>query len=128
MVELGTGLLSRTGIGRFALGERLRLPPARGCGRGLRRSARAASRRWVRALWFRVFAFWGLVAVGTGLEQLGWAEATFGASLTVLSTLLPLNLFGGLGFQDAGFALGFGLSVSRRALLPARSRPTRCTP
>ena len=111
MVELGTGLLSRTGIGRFALGERLLafLPRVAADVASVDRRALAVAALWSAPLWFGVFAFWGLVAVGTGLEQLGWAEATFGASLTVLSTLLPLNLFGGLGFQDAGFALGFGL-------------------
>lgn len=64
---------------------------------------------WTLPLWFGVFGFWGLLTVASGLDVLSWAEATFGASLVVLSTLLPLNLFGGIGFQDAGFTLGFVL-------------------
>jgi uncharacterized membrane protein YbhN (UPF0104 family) len=110
-VRLGAALLRLTGLGRTVPGARalafLPRVAADASAVGPRRLLLGAF--WSAPLWFGVFAFWGLVSVATGLEGLSWAEATFGASLTVLSTLLPLNLFAGVGFQDAGFAFGFGL-------------------
>lgn len=64
---------------------------------------------WTLPLWIGVFAFWGILALGPGTLELSLIQATFAASLVVLSTLLPFNLFGGLGFQDLGFAFGLTL-------------------
>ena len=117
-VRLGTGLLRLTGLGRTTPGARALafLPRVAADASAVGPGRLLHGALWSAPLWFGVFAFWGLVSVGTGLEGLSWAEATFGASLTVLSTLLPLNLFAGVGFQDAGFAFGFGLlGVSKEA-------------
>ncbi len=111
LVELLTRLLSILRLQRWPMGQRVlnfslqvSEDVRRGGGRRLLMGA-----VWTLPLWLGIFSFWGLLAVHTGLVDLGLLEATFGSSLTVLSTLIPLNAFAGVGFQDAGFAFGFGV-------------------
>ncbi len=69
------------------------------------RLARAAL--WTLPIWAAVFAYYGVLARGLGLDSLGPFEAVFGASLAVLSNLLPINGFAGFGTQDAGWVFGY---------------------
>lgn len=106
-----TGLLSALGLNRWGIGVRA-LEFARGVEvdvRGVGGQKLLMGAAWTLPLWLGIFSFWGWLAVCTGLVDLGLLEATFGSSLTVLSTLIPLNAFAGVGFQDAGFAFGFGV-------------------
>lgn len=62
---------------------------------------------WTIPIWAAVFAYYGILARGLGLDSLGPFEAVFGASLAVLSNLLPINGFAGFGTQDAGWVFGY---------------------
>jgi len=62
------------------------------------------------ALWVAGFLFFALLARGFGLPpRIGLPEAVFGASLAVISNILPLNAFAGFGTQETGWVLGFGV-------------------
>ncbi len=109
LVGLGRGLLrplcDRLGsVG--AGGQRLlgRLQDALGEIPG-KRLLRAAL--WSQGIWVGVFLFYALLARGFGLEHLTLAEATFGAGLAILFSLLPISAFAGFGSQDAGWVIGF---------------------
>lgn len=58
-------------------------------------------------VWLLVFGFYAVLARGLGMSELSFAAAVFGASLAILSTLLPINGFAGFGVQDAGWVAGF---------------------
>lgn len=61
-------------------------------------------------IWLGVFLFYALLARGFGLpERIGLFEAAFGSGLAVLSNILPINAMAGIGTQEAGWVLGFGL-------------------
>ena len=62
---------------------------------------------WSPFIWVGVFLFYALLARGFGLDDLSLAQATFGAGLAVLFSLLPVSAFAGFGSQDAGWVLGF---------------------
>lgn len=68
-------------------------------------------------IWVGVFGFYALLARGFGLpERIGPLEAIFGSGLAVMSNILPLNAFAGVGTQEAGWVLGFGvLGVDRES-------------
>ncbi|HVS19162.1 MAG TPA: lysylphosphatidylglycerol synthase transmembrane domain-containing protein [Planctomycetota bacterium] len=68
-------------------------------------------------IWVGVFGFYALLARGFGLpERIGPLEAVFGSGLAVMSNILPLNAFAGVGTQEAGWVLGFGvLGVDRES-------------
>jgi uncharacterized protein (TIRG00374 family) len=103
---------------RLAIGQRLfaRLDEV---AHALREASRGA--RLVRAAlltvpqWLGIFAFYAVLARAMGLPaELGFAEASFGSSLAVLTNLLPINGLAGFGTQEAGWVLGFGaLGVPR---------------
>ena len=64
-------------------------------------------------VWLLVFGFYAVLARGLGMDALSFPAAVFGASLAILSTLLPVNGFAGFGVQDAGWVAGFtALGVS----------------
>jgi hypothetical protein len=51
-----------------------------------------------------------LLARGFGLpENIGLPEAAFGSSLAIMTNVLPINALAGLGTQETGWVLGFGL-------------------
>lgn len=58
-------------------------------------------------VWLLVFGFYAVLARGLGMGELAFPAAVFGASLSILSTLLPVNGFAGFGVQDAGWVAGF---------------------
>ncbi len=61
-----------------------------------------------------VYLFYAILARGLGIDSLDFPRAVFGASLAVLSNLLPINGFAGFGTQDMGWVVGFGaLGVER---------------
>ena len=62
---------------------------------------------WTLPIWATVFGYYGLLARGLGLDFLRPVEAVFGASLAILSNLLPINGFAGFGTQDAGWVFGY---------------------
>lgn len=70
-------------------------------------------------LWFGVYLYFAVLARGVGMPvDVTFPESVFGASLAVLSNLLPINGFAGFGTQDAGWVLGFGaLGVPRATAL-----------
>ncbi|MDP6368282.1 MAG: lysylphosphatidylglycerol synthase domain-containing protein, partial [Planctomycetota bacterium] len=60
-------------------------------------------------LWLGVYLYFAVLARGVGMpSSVTFPESIFGASLAVLSNLLPINGFAGFGTQDAGWVLGFG--------------------
>ena len=60
-------------------------------------------------LWLGVYLYFAVLARGVGMPtSVTFPESVFGASLAVLSNLLPINGFAGFGTQDAGWVLGFG--------------------
>jgi hypothetical protein len=60
-------------------------------------------------LWLGVYLYFAVLARGVGMpNSVTFPESIFGASLAVLSNLLPINGFAGFGTQDAGWVLGFG--------------------
>ena len=71
---------------------------------------------WSPAIWVGVFLFYALLARGLGMQDLSLAEATFGAGLAILFSLLPVSAFAGFGSQDAGWVLGFVAVGVERAL------------
>lgn len=66
-------------------------------------------------IWVGVFGFYAFLARGFGLpERIGPLEAIFGSGLATLSNILPINAMAGIGTQEAGWVLGFGvLGVER---------------
>ena len=60
-------------------------------------------------IWILVFSFYAILGPAMGLEGVGFFEATFGASLAMMSNLLPINGMAGFGTQETGWVLGFGL-------------------
>lgn len=69
-------------------------------------------------VWLLVFGFYAVLARGLGMTELTFPAAVFGASLAILSTLLPVNGFAGFGVQDAGWAAGFtALGISHELAL-----------
>lgn len=73
---------------------------------------------WTVPIWALVFAYYGMLARGLGLDTLGPFEAVFGASLAVLSNLLPINGFAGFGTQDGGWLFGYmAMGASEQAAM-----------
>lgn len=94
--ELGAALRSAAGEGRLVLAAALSLP-----------------------MWACVFVFCALLAHGFGLPpSITFAEASFGASLAILTSVVPISAFANFGTLETGWVLGFGLfGVSRELAL-----------
>jgi uncharacterized protein (TIRG00374 family) len=109
-------LLGGLGMSRTRLGARVdaKLAALEAALREAGRGRLLAAALLTLPQWLAIFAFYAILARGLGLpESIGFAEAAFGSSLTVLSNLLPINGFAGLGTQEGGWVLGFGaLGVS----------------
>lgn len=61
-------------------------------------------------IWICVFGFYAMLARGFGLPpRIGPLEAVFGSGLATLSNILPINAMAGIGTQEAGWVLGFGV-------------------
>ena len=61
-------------------------------------------------IWAGVFAFYHVLSQAMDLpDTLTYLETVFGSSLAVMANLLPVNGMAGLGTQETGWTLGFGL-------------------
>ncbi len=71
-------------------------------------------------IWLGIFLFYTVLARGVGVpDHVGFIESVFGSGAAVLSNLLPINPFAGLGTQEAGWVLGFALvGVPKEASFP----------
>ncbi|MCY2960337.1 MAG: lysylphosphatidylglycerol synthase transmembrane domain-containing protein [Planctomycetota bacterium] len=105
------------GIARTALGARVAtridgiagaLREAGGEGRLLRAALVSIP------IWFVIFLFCAVLARALGLPaSTTLAEATFGSSLAILTSLIPVSAFANFGTLELGWVLGFGtLGVS----------------
>lgn len=88
------------------------------------RSAAAERRLYAGAalslpMWACVFVFCALLAHGFGLPaSITFAQASFGAGLAILTSIVPLSAFANFGTLETGWVLGFGLfGVSRELAL-----------
>ena len=109
VVAVASWLVRALRLDRLALGRRLLTLADR-----LRSALSEVGRRQLLwgglatiPVWLLVFSFYALLARGLGMESLSFPAAVFGASLAILSTLLPVNGFAGFGVQDAGWVAGF---------------------
>jgi uncharacterized protein (TIRG00374 family) len=60
--------------------------------------------------WILIFLFCAVLARGLGLPpETTLAQATFGSSLAILTSLLPVSAFASFGTFEPGWVLGFGL-------------------
>jgi uncharacterized protein (TIRG00374 family) len=102
--------LDRTGPGTKLLGFSERVRGALG---DVGRAQLVRGALMTLPVWLLVFGFYAVLARGLGMVDLSFPAAVFGASLAILSTLLPINGFAGFGVQDAGWVAGFtALGVS----------------
>ncbi len=61
-------------------------------------------------LWLGVFTFLCWLGYGFGLEnQYGAMGSVFGSAWSLLAQMLPINVFAGVGMQEAGWGVGFNL-------------------
>lgn len=112
LVEIASSLLHRVGLDRLERGRRI-LARTERVAHALRQAG--GERRLVAAtlvslpIWLCVFLFCATLARGLGLpESVTLAEATFGSSLAILTSLIPLSAFASFGTLEAGWVLGFG--------------------
>lgn len=120
MVALPTWVSRALGLGRFKLGRRIESA----LGHLTQAFAEVTPRRLFLGaflsppIWISSFFFYAILAREFGLTELTFTEAVFGSSLAVLANLLPVNGFAGLGTQEAGWVLAFGvLGVARDVAL-----------
>lgn len=121
-VRIATGLARTLGLARFALGKKLveRVDSLAGALRESSRDGRALrGALWSLPMWVCVFAFCAVLGRGFGLpDTIGFAAASFGASLAILTSIVPLSAFANFGTLEAGWVLGFGIfGVSRELAL-----------
>ncbi len=60
-------------------------------------------------IWIGVDVFYWLLMTDLGFAHLGPVDVAFGASAAIMTNLLPVNTFAGLGTQEAGWTWGFHL-------------------
>ncbi len=122
VVRLATALSRSVGLTRHPRGARL-IERLTGVGSALREAAQDG--RVLRAaalsfpMWACVFVFCAILARGFGLpDTITFAQASFGASLAILTSLIPLSAFANFGTLEAGWVLGFGtFGISRELAL-----------
>lgn len=112
-VGLLQSLVRALGLGRNRLGARV-LESGEHLGETLRlvrRSGGIPSAVVLSfAIWLGVFVFYTILARGFGLpDGIGLVETGFGASMAVLTNILPINSIAGFGTQEWGWTFGFGL-------------------
>lgn len=122
LVALAARASALAGLARFERGRKL-LSRAQELG-GALRSAAGEGRLVAAAalslpMWACVFVFCALLAHGFGLPStITFAEASFGASLAILTSVVPISAFANFGTLETGWVLGFGLfGVSRELAL-----------
>lgn len=109
LVALAGRILGALGLARTALGTRiLEFSSRAGAALGaVPRGRLAFAAACTLPIWLLVFAFYGVLARGFGMEDLSFPIAVFGSGLAIVATLLPLHGFAGFGVQDAGWVAGF---------------------
>jgi len=61
-------------------------------------------------IWISIFLFCAVLARGLGIpEETTLAQATFGSSLAIVTSLIPISAFASFGTLEAGWVLGFGV-------------------
>ncbi len=113
LARLASGTIRFLGLGRTRFGDlaALRidgiaaaLKEAGGEGRLLRASLVSVP------IWLSIFLFCAVLARALGLpESTTLAEATFGSSLAILTSLIPVSAFANFGTLELGWVLGFGV-------------------
>lgn len=79
------------------------------------RAAAQDGRLWKAAtvslpMWACVFLFCAVLGKGFGLpDTISIADASFGASLAILTSLVPVSAFANFGTLETGWVLGFGV-------------------
>jgi hypothetical protein len=122
LVRAATRLATLGGFARRPRGARL-VEKLATLGAALREAAadgRARDAAWISLpMWACVFVFCAVLARGFGLpDSISFAQASFGASLAILTSLVPLSAFANFGTLEAGWVLGFGIfGVSRELAL-----------
>lgn len=111
LVELGVWCARLFRLQRTRLGAKL-LAKTAGLGASLREAG--AEGRLLRAalvsipVWLVVFLFCAVLARGLGLpSETTLAEVTFGASLAIVTSLIPISAFANFGTLEIGWTLGF---------------------
>lgn len=118
VVRIAAALVRALGLGRLALGRAL-LERSTQIGAGLRLAGGdgrlAAATLLSIPVWLAIFLFCAVLARGLGLsETITFPQATFGASLAIVTSLVPVSAFASFGTLEAGWVLGFGaLGVPR---------------
>ena len=111
IVALPAWVSRRTRLGRWRFGRRVE----EALGHLSQAFAEVTPARLLRGallsppIWISSFVFYAILARDFGLDELRFDEAVFGSSLAVLANLLPVNGFAGLGTQEAGWVLAFGV-------------------
>lgn len=113
VVELGAWFARLFRLQHTRVGAKLLVKTA-GIGASLREAG--AEGRLVRAalvsipVWLVIFLFCFVLARGFGLSsETTLAEVTFGASLAIVTSLIPISAFANFGTLEMGWTLGFGV-------------------
>jgi len=113
LVRIVTALVRALGLERIDLGRRV-LARAEQVAAGLR-LAGGEGRLFAATLvsipiWLSIFLFCAVLARGLGIpEETTLAQATFGSSLAIVTSLIPISAFASFGTLEAGWVLGFGV-------------------
>jgi len=113
LARWASGAIRSVGLSRTAFGAKLAtridglagsLREAGGEGRLLRAAAVSIP------IWLVIFLFCAVLARALGLPaSTTLAEATFGSSLAILTSLIPVSAFANFGTLELGWTLGFGI-------------------
>lgn len=113
LMRIATTIVRSLGLGRLALGRKV-LERSTQVAAGLRLAG--GEGRLLLAtlvtipLWLSIFLFCAVLARGLGLPaEVTFAQATFGASLAIVTSLIPVSAFASFGTLEAGWVLGFGV-------------------
>lgn len=123
LVRAATRIARILGAARWSIGARI-LARASDVASALReaggRGPLVAAASISLLVWASIFLFCAVLARGLGLpETTSLAEATFGASLAILTSLLPVSAFANFGTLELGWVLGFGVLGADRDLAAA---------
>lgn len=113
LARVASGTLRALGLARTTIGGKLaaRIDGLAGALRAAGGEGRLAKAALVSIpLWLVVFLFCVVLARALGLpETTTLAEATFGSSLAILTSLIPVSAFANFGTLELGWTLGFGV-------------------
>ncbi len=117
------GALRVLGLGRTHLGGRIatRIGSVAGALRAAGGEGRLARAALLSVpIWIVIFLFCALLARALGLPaETTLAEATFGSSLAILTSMIPVSAFANFGTLELGWVLGFGILGVPRDLATA---------